>query len=93
MGRCSASDEKFVVGLADFFSNSNVGLAVFDEELRYQAVNPWLANVHRYRLISTWAKRCAQSLDPSPMERSHKASGTRSNSGSEFSSQLWEFSR
>ncbi|HEX3740749.1 MAG TPA: PAS domain-containing protein, partial [Terriglobales bacterium] len=48
MGRCSTSDEKFVVGLADFFSNSNVGLAVFDKELRYQAVNPWLANVHRY---------------------------------------------
>jgi hypothetical protein len=48
MGRCSASNEKFVASLADFFSNSNVGLAVFDEELRYQAVNPWLANVHRY---------------------------------------------
>jgi hypothetical protein len=48
MGRCSASDEKFVASLADFFNNSNVGLAVFDEELRYRAVNPWLANVHRY---------------------------------------------
>jgi hypothetical protein len=48
MGRCSASDEKFVASLTDFFNNSNVGLAVFDEELRYQAVNPWLANVHRY---------------------------------------------
>ena len=48
MGRCSASDEKFVASLAAFFNNSNVGLAVFDEELRYQAVNPWLADLHRY---------------------------------------------
>lgn len=48
MNRGSASDEKFVASLTDFFSNSNVGLAVFDEELRYQAVNPWLANLHRY---------------------------------------------
>ena len=48
MGRCSTSNEKFVASLADFFSNSNVGLAVFDEELRYQAVNPWLAKSHRY---------------------------------------------
>src|SRR3954463_6007616 len=48
MGRCSASDEKFVASLTDFFNNSNVGLAVFDEELRYQAINPFLAHVHRY---------------------------------------------
>ena len=48
MGRGSASDEKFVASLADFFNNSNVGLAVFDEELRYRAVNPWLADLHRY---------------------------------------------
>jgi len=48
MDHYSASDQKFVASLADFFSNSNVGLAVIDEELRYQAVNPWLANVHRY---------------------------------------------
>jgi PAS domain-containing protein len=47
-GRCSASDEKFVASLTDFFNNSNVGLAVFDEELRYQAINPFLANIHRY---------------------------------------------
>jgi PAS domain S-box-containing protein len=46
MGHHSASDEMFCASLADFFSNSNVGLAVFDEKLRYQALNPWLANVH-----------------------------------------------
>src|SRR3954463_9888249 len=48
MARRPASAEIFSASLADFFSNSNVGLAVFDEKLRYQAINPWLANVHRY---------------------------------------------
>lgn len=47
MGHRSASDE-FCTSLTDFFSNSNVGLAVFDEKLRYQALNPWLANAHGY---------------------------------------------
>ena len=44
----AASAEIFGASLADFFSNSNVGLAVFDDKLRYQAINPWLAEVHRY---------------------------------------------
>jgi PAS domain-containing protein len=48
MAHRAASAEIFSTALADFFSNSNVGLAVFDEKLRYQAINPWLANVHRY---------------------------------------------
>jgi PAS domain-containing protein len=48
MVRRAASAQIFSARLADFFSNSNVGLAVFDEKLRYQAINPWLANVHRY---------------------------------------------
>jgi predicted DNA-binding transcriptional regulator AlpA len=48
MARRAASDEIFGSNLADFFSNSNVGLAVFDDKLRYQAINPWLAQVHRY---------------------------------------------
>lgn len=30
--------------LSDFINNSEIGLAIFDEELRYQAVNPWLAS-------------------------------------------------
>ncbi|HEX3740747.1 MAG TPA: PAS domain-containing protein [Terriglobales bacterium] len=29
--------------LRDFVNNSEIGFAIFDEELRYQAVNPWLA--------------------------------------------------
>jgi PAS domain S-box-containing protein len=49
MGHRSASDE-FCTSLTDFFSNSNVGLAVFDEKLRYQALNPWLANAHGYSI-------------------------------------------
>src|SRR5258708_37078806 len=32
--------------LADFFNNSNVGLAVFDNQLRYQALNLCLAAMH-----------------------------------------------
>ena len=32
--------------LADFFDNSNVGLAIFDDQLRYQALNPYLAAMH-----------------------------------------------
>lgn len=48
MASGSASDEVFAAGMADFFNNSNVGLAVFDEKLRYRAINPWLASVHGY---------------------------------------------
>jgi len=50
MGRRSASAGMFNASLADFFSSSNVGLAVFDEKLRYRALNPWLANVHGYSI-------------------------------------------
>jgi PAS domain-containing protein len=32
--------------LADFFNNSNVGLAIFDDQLCYQAVNLCLATMH-----------------------------------------------
>ena len=32
--------------LADFFNNSNVGLAIFDNQLRYQALNLCLAAMH-----------------------------------------------
>src|ERR1035441_763785 len=32
--------------LADFFYNSNVGLAIFDDQLRYQALNLCLATMH-----------------------------------------------
>lgn len=46
MARRSSSDETFGASLVDFFSYSNVGLAVFDEKLRYRAINPWLAGVH-----------------------------------------------
>lgn len=48
MARRAGSAETFSASLAGFFSNSNVGLAVFDEKLRYLAINPWLADVHRY---------------------------------------------
>lgn len=32
--------------LSDFINNSEIGVAIFDKELRYQAVNPWLATVN-----------------------------------------------
>ncbi len=32
--------------LADFFNNSSVGLAIFDDQLRYQALNHCLAAMH-----------------------------------------------
>ncbi len=32
--------------LADFFNRSTVGLAIYDDELRYQALNPCLAAMH-----------------------------------------------
>jgi PAS fold len=32
--------------LADFFNQSTVGLAIYDDDLRYQALNPCLAEMH-----------------------------------------------
>jgi len=38
--------------LADFFNSSTVGLAIYDRELRYQAINPCLAEMHGISLRS-----------------------------------------
>jgi hypothetical protein len=38
--------------LADFFNNSTVGLAIYDDQLRYQALNPCLAAIHGMSLNS-----------------------------------------
>lgn len=38
--------------LADFFNQSTVGLAIYDDDLRYQAVNPCLAEMHRMSMGS-----------------------------------------
>jgi len=38
--------------LADFFNNSTVGLAIYDDELRYRALNPCLAKIHGMSLSS-----------------------------------------
>jgi hypothetical protein len=38
--------------VTDFFNNSTVGLAIYDDELRYQALNPCLAAIHGMSLKS-----------------------------------------
>lgn len=43
-------DVAFCDSLTDFFSSSNVGLAVLDRQMRYEALNPWLANVQGYSI-------------------------------------------
>jgi hypothetical protein len=47
MGR-RVSDEIFTTQqlLTDFFNQSTVGLAIYDDDLRYQALNPCLAKMH-----------------------------------------------
>jgi hypothetical protein len=54
MGRRALSDEICTTNqlLADFFNNSTVGLAIFDDQLRYQALNPCLAQMHGVSLRS-----------------------------------------
>jgi len=48
MGRNSLPEEICTTQqlLADFFNKSTVGLAIYDNELRYQALNPCLAEMH-----------------------------------------------
>jgi hypothetical protein len=48
MGRISLPDEICTTQqlLADFFNKSTVGLAIYDDDLRYQALNPCLAEMH-----------------------------------------------
>ena len=50
MSRCFPPDVALCDSLSDFFSNSSVGLAVLDRQMRYEALNPWLANVHGYSI-------------------------------------------
>ncbi len=38
--------------VTDFFNNSTVGLAIYDDQLRYQALNPCLAAIHGISLKS-----------------------------------------
>jgi len=54
MGCITLSDEICTTPgpLADFFNNSTVGFALYDSELRYQAINPCLAAMHGMSLRS-----------------------------------------
>src|ERR1700722_9541369 len=38
--------------VTDFFNDSTVGLAIYDDQLRYQALNPCLAAIHGMSLKS-----------------------------------------
>jgi PAS domain-containing protein len=48
--------------LADFFDNSNVGLAIFDDQLRYVAINPCLAAMHGISVQSHLGKTLREVL-------------------------------
>jgi predicted DNA-binding transcriptional regulator AlpA len=48
--------------LSDFFSRSNVGLAVLDESLSYQMVNPYLAATNRTSVESHLGKHVREIL-------------------------------
>ncbi len=54
MGRAAFSDGVFNTDklVGEFFNNSTVGLAIYDDELRYRALNPCLAEIHGMSLSS-----------------------------------------
>ena len=54
MGQTGFSDGVFNSHelVANFFNNSTAGLAIYDDELRYQALNPRLAEIHGMSLSS-----------------------------------------
>lgn len=62
MERTSTLEEIFSANLAEFFHNSNVGLAVFDPQLRYQALNPRLAEINGLSVESHLGKTLYQIL-------------------------------
>ena len=62
MARLFKRDHRFSMSLADFFANSNVGLAVFDEQLRYRALNPCLAKINGISIESHLGKTLRQIL-------------------------------
>src|SRR5438270_13636652 len=62
MGDRSPCDHMFSANLTDFFTDSNVGLAVFDDRLRYQAINPFLAEMHALSVESHFGKTVREIL-------------------------------
>lgn len=55
-----AASEKM---LAEFFKNSDVGLAVFDRQLRYRMLNPYLAASNGTTIEAHLGKHVKKSLE------------------------------
>lgn len=62
MVRKPTLEETFSANLVEFFNNSNVGLAVFDHQLRYQALNPRLAEINGLSVKSHLGKTLREIL-------------------------------
>lgn len=62
MARRFVPEHMFSADLNGFFADSNVGLAVFDDQLRYQALNPCLARINGLSIESHLGKTLREVL-------------------------------